>query len=639
MKVTYPSSSRSQAKAINWRQTDIYAPKTKLLQGITFLDTAVLVIPKKNLVANTKYELTVEVLLDGAVATSATTSFTTVKSIIGGTFDISRTTGTFYDMIFNLTLNGWDQNIVNGLALTFSITAYRNDNSNKKVNIAQSLDLLSSSSSSGVYQFTIPSLFESQNERDVVYRIELLADSSSDSLTVSKTIILQPLSSDKVAEIIANTDPTAITEPAAMSNFVILTAKHLIQSNELETETTKAMLTAFQTYQTLTGDYSVTCIDSIHCSGHGTCNSTADTPQCVCEEGWSGSACNKDSQQLQQAQKQLEAVLPKLLNTAPTIRTVGSQLLEVQIATKELDLIPANSSVPSLMSQTVISSYKVVSMTSSTETSPSSSREILSSLADAAFSLISQFSSLLDSNSDINSLLQIFTGSLQEILAGLSLGESNEIDADSLCAFLTAVDDLFEEIVEGDESDGNRRILQGFDGDIHRQHLTRQPPRILSSSVTTSSTSNISDDKKQAVLENKVATQTPFQSTTKIDVSKLKALLSSLLSKLKQGKTVKMKTETEYNTAAGNFQIPQLTLKISTSVKFSIQETKTDKNTVASNSNTLVTKSVTFSAYDGSKKVGISDLKTPIRISIPTTPSTDGSKMYQCSYFDEAGDS
>ena len=494
VRVTYPSSI-SQIKTINWKQTDIYASRTKLLQGITFLNTAVLIIPKRNLVANTKYELTVEVLLEGAVATSATTSFTTVKSIIGGTFNISPTSGSFYDTTFNLTLRGWDQNIANGLALTFTIIAYRNENSNKKVIIANGLDLLSSLSSSNSssegYQFTIPSLFESQNEKDVVYRIELLADSSSDLLTVSKTIILQPLSSERVAELIANTDPATITEPAAMSNFVVLTAQNLIQSNELETETTKAMLTAFQVYQTFTGDYSVTCIASIHCSGYGKCIDTIGTtsstgPQCTCEEGWSGSACNKDSQQLQQAQKQLEAVLPKLLNTTPTIRTVGSQLLAVQIATKELDLIPANSSVPSLMSQTVISSYKVVSMTSSTETSPSSSREILSSLADAAFSLISQFSSLLDSNSDINSLLQIFTGSLQEILAGLSLGESNEIDADSLCAFLTAVDDLFEEIVEGDESDGNQRILQGFDGNIHQQNPPRQPPRILSSSVTTS---------------------------------------------------------------------------------------------------------------------------------------------------------
>ena len=100
-----------------------------------------------------------------------------------------------------------------------------------------------------------------------------------------------------------------------------------------------------------------------------------------------------------------------------------------------------------------------------------------------------------------------------------------------------------------------------------------------------------------------------------------------------------VKTKTGYNTANGNFQIPQLTFKVSSSVKFSIQETKTGKNTLASNSNTLVTKSVTFSAHDGSKKVDISDLKIPIRMSIPKTtpipPSPDGSKMYQCSYFDE----
>ena len=555
--VTYPSSSSSQTMTINWKQTDVYAPKTKLLQGIAFLNTAVLVIPKKNLIANTKYELTVEALLDGAVATSAPTSFTTAKSIVGGNFDISPATGTFYNTTFTLTLSGWDSNIANDLALTFSITAYRNDDSNNnKVNIANGLNLLNSTSNSSSegYKFTIPSLFESQNETDVVYRIELLADSSSDSLTVSKTIILQPLSSDKVAEIIANTDPRTITEPATMSNFVVLTAQNLIQNNELETETTKAMLTAFETYQTLTGDYSVICIDSIHCSGHGSCNSTADAPQCICDEGWSGSACNKDSQQLQQAQKQLEVALTGLLNNTPTVSTVGSQLLAIQTAAKEPDLIPANSSVPKLMRETVISSYKVVSWNSSAKVSPSSSRSTLSSIADAAFLLLSQLNSLLDSDGDLNSLLQIFTGSLQDILVGLSSGESNEIDTDSLYAFLTAVDDLFEEIVQddSDKSDGDRRILQSYD-DHHQQYLPRQPPRIMASSDTTSTSTSasISADKKTAALENKVATQTPFKSTPKIDVSKLKQLLSSLLSKLKQTKTVTMKAETEYNTVAG----------------------------------------------------------------------------------------
>ena len=631
--VIYPSSSSSQTKAINWKQTDIKAPKTKLLQGITSLNTALLVIPKKNLIADTKYELTVEVLLDGAVATSAITSFTTTKSIIGGNFDITPSRGSFYDTTFTLTLSGWAPNIVNGLALTFSIAAYRNDNSNNKRNIAQSLDLLSSLSSGG-YQFTIPSLFESQNENDVVYRIELLAESSSDLLTVSKTIILQPLSSNRVAELIANTDPATIKEPVAMSNFAVLTAKNLIQSNSLETETTKAMLTAFQTYQTLTGDYSVTCIDSIHCSGHGTCFFTAGSTsstgyQCACHQGWSGSACNKDSLQLQQAQQKLEVALTGLLSTPPTTSTVGSQLLAIQTTAKEPDLIATSITMPSLMSKTLISGYKVIS--SSSESTKASSRSILSAVADAACSLLAIFSNALDSNNDIEQLAQIFAGSLQDLLSGLGSGESTEIDTALLYVFMETVDSLFDEVFDDEEGNDRRRILQGS----QQQPLQRQSPRVL----TSTSTSSTSDAKKKAALQNKVSIQTPFKSASTIDITKLKQVLSALLSQFKQGKTVKMKTETQYNTASGDFQIPQLTLKVSSQVKFSIQETKTDKNTQASNSNSLVTKSVTFSAYDGSKELSISDLQTPIRMSIPkttpTTPSSSGSMMYQCSYYDE----
>ena len=135
----------------------------------------------------------------------------------------------------------------------------------------------------------------------------LEADSSSDVLAVSTTIVLQSLSADRASQLIANTDPTTLTTTAAMTSFVILTTQNLVQSNALETQTTEAMVTAFQTYQTLTGDYSITCISSIHCSGHGTCSSFNDTsssssPLCKCDPGWGGNACNKDDQQLQQAQ-------------------------------------------------------------------------------------------------------------------------------------------------------------------------------------------------------------------------------------------------------------------------------------------------------------------------------------------------
>ena len=391
----------------------------------------------------------------------------------------------------------------------------------------------------------------------------------------------------------------------------------------------------------------------IHCSGHGTCIDTIGTtsstgPQCICEEGWSGSACNKDSQQLQQAQKQLEAVLPKLLNTAPTISTVGSQLLAVQIATKEPDLIATGSTVPSLISKTVVSSYKVVSpssTSSSSSESPASLRSTLSTIADAAYSLMTMFSSGFESESgNIEQLAEIFFGSIQDMLSGLGSGEISEIDTAMLYVFMETVDSLFDEIFEDEDyeegEEGNRRILQGpqpqqQQQQQHQAHGERQPSRVLAST----SSSTTSDDKKQAALENKVSTQAPFKSTPTIDISKLKQVLSALLSQLKKGKTVKMKTETQYNTASGDFQIPKLTLKVSSQVKFSIQETKTDKNTLASNSNALVTKSVTFSAHDGSKKVDISSLKAPIRMSIPkttpTTPSSDGSKMYQCSYYDE----
>ena len=634
--IAYPSSSEDQTKVIIWKQTDINAPTTKLLQGITALNSPVLIIPKNNLRSNTKYGLTVEVLLDGAAATSASTSFTTAKSIISGDFIISPSTGSFHDTTFTLTLTGWT-NVTNEVLPTFSILASRNDNPKAKIVIALSLDMLNSSSLYfGGYNFTIPSLYEGEDEKDVVYRIELEASSSSDSLSLSKTIILQPLSSDKVSQLIADIDPAAITESEAMSNFIVLTTQNFIQSNVLETQTTNAMLAAFQVYQTLTGDNSITCVDTIHCSGHGTCITTTGTnsstnPMCKCDPGWGGIACNKDAQQLQQAQNQLGVLLTKLLGTAPTPSTMNSQLLVVQMATRDPDLITNGGSMLRLMSQTVISSYRIIDSSSS---APSSSRSALSMIADAAFSLISLLSNGLETGANLDQLLQIFAGSLEDILAGLSLGEYNEIDTSSLYALLMAVDDLFEEIKENNGQSGeNRRILQ--DQQLPQQ-VPRQPQRILSSS-STSSASSTSDDKNQAALQNKVATQTPFQSKPKIDISTLKQVLSNLLSTLKQGKTVKMKTKAKYDTVEGGFELPQLTLKITSSVKFMIQETKSGKNNHASNSNSLVTKSVTFSATDGSNKVPINNLPTPIKMTIPKiTPTTPSSiALYQCSYYDE----
>ena len=100
-----------------------------------------------------------------------------------------------------------------------------------------------------------------------------------------------------------------------------------------------------------------------------------------------------------------------------------------------------------------------------------------------------------------------------------------------------------------------------------------------------------------------------------------------------------MKAPTNYNTVSGAFKIPKLTLTVSSSVKFAVQETTGGKNNQASNSNSLVTKSVTFSANDGTKPVSISNLATPITMDIPkTTPtpvSSNGKSTYQCSYYDE----
>ena len=403
-------------------------------------------------------------------------------------------------------------NTANGVSINFTIIASRSDNPANQLVIASSLDLLNSSTNS--YSFTVPSLFEDSSEQSVVYNIQLIADSSSDSLTLSKTITLQTLSTEQAAELIANTDPTTLTEPAAITNFVILATQNLVQNSSLETQTTAAMLTAFQTYVTLTGDSSVTCVDAIHCSGHGTCIATTGTtastnPLCTCDSDWAGLSCNKDAQQLQQTQQHVEVAMTNLLSTSPTASTVGSQLSAIQSVSADSDLIATGSAVPSLMSNTVISSYKVLSS--------STPRALLSSLLAAAFSLPFQFSSALGDSNTLDQLNQVFTNSLQDLLSGLGTGDSNEIDSSSLYLFAAAVDDLFQDATDDSEdieseseseseaeSGESRRVLQQASPEQQQQY--HRQPRIMTSSTTTS------DDKMQAALTNQASTQSPFKS-------------------------------------------------------------------------------------------------------------------------------
>ena len=634
--VTYPSnsSSSSQTYSINWVQTDINAPVTQLLQGISSLNTAVLVIPKQNLISNTYYELTIQALINGNPATASSISFTTDRAIVGGNFDVTPNTGSFYSTTFALGISGWDANTANGVSMSFTIIASRSDNPTKQLVIVSSLNLLNAATSS--YSFTIPSLFEASSEQSVVYNIELRANSSSDSLTFSKTITLQTLSTEQAAELIANIDPTTLTEPTAITNFVILATQNLVQNSSLETQTTTAMLAAFQTYVTLTGDSSVTCVDAIHCSGHGTCIATTGTTDstnslCTCDSGWGGHSCNKDAQQLQQTQQNVEVAMTNLLGTSPTVSSVGSQLSAIQSVSADSDLVANGSAVPSLMSNTVISSSSILSS--------SSPRALLSSLLAAAFSLPFQFSDVLGDSSTLDQLNQVFTNSLQDLLSGLGTGDENEIDSASLYLFAQAVDDLFTDST--DDSDGSESESEsGESRRVLQQTLSEQQPYYRQPRIISSTSSTITpNDKKTAALKNQASTQSPFTSSPTVDTSKLVQVLKSLLNTLLSGRTIKMKAPTNYNTISGAFKIPKLTLKVSSSVKFAVQETKTGKNNQASNSNSLVTKSVTFSANDGQKAIPLTNLGKPIEMFIPkTTPtpvSSRGSSTYQCSYYDE----
>ena len=298
--------------------------------------------------------------------------------------------------------------------LPFAITASRIDNPANSLVLVSSLDLLSSTT--GSYQFTVPSLYESSSDTSVAYNIELRVNSSSDTLSISKTITLQVLSSSQVAELIASTDPTTITDSAAMASFVVLAAQNIVQSSALETQTTATMLAAFQAYQALTGDTTITCIDSIHCSGQGTCIATTDTsdstnPLCTCNTGWGGRSCNKNATQLQQAQELLEVAMTSLLSSSPTASTVSFQLLAIQAVITDPDLIATSSAVPSLMKDTVISSYNLLCPSSSSSTSTTTTTSsvgvpttLLSSLATVAFSLPYQFSSALSDSVTLDEL-------------------------------------------------------------------------------------------------------------------------------------------------------------------------------------------------------------------------------------------
>ena len=616
--VVYPPSSSSEASmTLNWVQTDKYAAVTKLLQGLK-LNTAVLVIPKQNLIPGKSYQITAQVLLEGTVKASAAVSFTTSKGIsTGGSFDVTPTQGSFYDTEFTMSLNGWGSS---ASQLNLSIIAYRSDNPAQKVFIATSLNLLSTSTSA-TYKFTIPSLYEQQNEQSVVYAIELTAKSSSDSISLLKTVTLQPLSQNKIAQLIANIDPSKITEPSAISSFVTLITQNILQNSEVETQTTATMITAYNLYQAMTGDYSVSCVDSIHCSGHGFCSvGSSVTTLCTCDSGWSGINCNKEATSLQQAQSILKTLLTNSLAAPVTASSVGFQMTAIQTAIKDPDLITPGSGLPNTMATFLNKAYKVAPVS------------VLPTIADTAFTLPLQFSDDLSSAEFQNMLKELFGDCIDDLLLLLGLGDFTTIDSSFLYMLLISVENDFEEITEDDDDFDTRRLLENKQVKIITNKIHQ--PRLLATATSTST----SDEKQKAQLQNQAATSTPFTPTSTIDKASLLTVLKSLLSKLKSARTLKLKTSTQYPTTSGGFEIPQLKLTVSSKLSFSVQETKTGQSNQASNSNTIVSKSVSFTANDGKNEIPITNLKTPLRITIPKkSPSnpSNNTSLYTCSYYDE----
>ena len=126
MSISYPSSTNGQTQSISWIQTDINAPVTQLLQGISSLNQPVLLIPQQNLSPSTYYELEIQVALNGNIATTSSISFTTAEAIVGGAFDITPSTGSFYITEFTLAISGWDANTANGVSLTFRDNSFSN---------------------------------------------------------------------------------------------------------------------------------------------------------------------------------------------------------------------------------------------------------------------------------------------------------------------------------------------------------------------------------------------------------------------------------------------------------------------------------------------------------------------------------
>ena len=206
---------------------------------------------------------------------------------------------------------------------------------------------------------------------------------------------------------------------------------------------------------------------------------------------------------------------------------------------------------------------------------------------------------------------QVFDDALENLLALLGLGDSNEFDSTSLYMFLESVEDLFE-FDDGSDSDESEESSEESSGS-DRRVLQQQPeqyqrqPRIMAS-TSTSTTSSTSTAKQTAALQNQLSTKSPYEPQPTVDISKLEMVLKALLNKLSSGRKLKMKKTSSYNTASGSFTIPKLALTVQSSIKFSVQENKAGTNKQASNSNSLVTKSVTFSASDGSTPVSISSL-------------------------------
>ena len=616
------SSGQTSSIMINWVQTDRYAPVTRLLQGVK-LNTAVLIIPKENLSPNTQYQVTPQIIVDGVVTSGSPISFTTARAIVpGGSFEITPTKGSFYDTVFTLTLNGWTAE--SDSRPNFTIIAYRSDNPSQKTFIATDLDLLSSTTQANTtvqkYQFTIPSRYEQQSEKDVVYTIELIAATSYDSLSQVKTITLQALTQERIMELIETTDPASISDPSQISNFITLVAQNLIQDRELETQTTSLMMNAFDVYQALTGDDSIRCVDAIHCSTHGTCNQSSSSVEsmCVCDAGWAGRHCDKNSTLLKQAQEYTQTLLTNVLAVPPNSSSVGFQVAAMETVMKDADLIAPGSGLPTLMANSIQEAYKVA---------PSSA---ITAIAAVANTLSYQFSDELTSTEVVNMLQEVFADCIEELLEVLGIGDFSNIDTTFLYMLLVSVEEEFEEMTDDDFD--NRRLLSEM------QAGETQQPRQLEES-TSKSSSVSSEAKAQAQLQNKAATQSPFSSTPTVDKSKLVQVLKSLLSKLTKGRTLQSKNDSSsYSTSSGSFEIPKLTLKVSTKLSFSVQETKIGQNSQASNSDTLVTRSVSFTAYDGTKELPINNLQTPIRISLPKKSPfepSNSSTTYTCSYYDE----